>query len=125
MLQNIVRGLVGVTALFGVFMAVRFWWEPVAPGAQLGIGALNELGYSTLRADFASFFFTGAAFALAAAIKNDRRLVLVPLAMFGLALTARLATGLSHGFTEVVPPIAVEAVFTAIMFAGWRVLAKG
>ncbi len=124
MVQNIVRGLVALVGLFGVAVAVRFWVDPVGPGAQLGVAALNELGYSSLRADFASFFGTGGLFALAAAIRNDRRWALVPLAMFGLAFGARLATAATHGFGEVVQPIAVEAAFTALMFVAWRVLGR-
>lgn len=125
MLQTILRGLVGLLALFGLLMAIRFWIDPVGPGAQLGVQAINDLGFSTLRADFAAFFAVGALFALAAAWKNDGDLVLPPLGMFALALIARLATGLTHGFSEaVIPPIAIEAVFSALLFAAWRVLPK-
>lgn len=126
MTQTIVRVLVGLSAVFGLFMAVRFWIEPTGPAAQLGVQAINELGYSTLRADFGAFFAVGALFALAAAFRNDRRLVLVPLAMFGFALTARLVTAIGHGLPQdVIPPVVVEAVFSALMFAGWRVLGRG
>ena len=67
----------------------------------------------------------GGLFALTAAIRNDRRWALVPLAMFGFALTARLATAAGHGFGEVIQPIAVEAAFTALMAVAARVLGRG
>ena len=125
MIQNVVRGLVAVVGVFGLFVAVRFWMDPVGPGAQLGLAALNELGYSSLRADLGSFFGVGGLFALTAAIRNDRRWALVPLAMFGFALSARLASAAGHGFGEVIQPIAVEAAFTALMALAARVLGRG
>ena len=67
MIPNVVRGLVAVVGVFGLFVAVRFWMDPVGPGAQLGLAALNELGYSSLRADLGSFFGVGGLFALTAA----------------------------------------------------------
>jgi len=123
--QNSLRVLIGLSGLFWLFMAVQFWLGPVAPAAQLGVQAINDLGFSTIRADFASFFAVGGIFAVAAALKNDGRLALVPLGLFGLALLGRLGTAAGQGLpSEVIPPIAVEAIASALYLAGWRFLGR-
>lgn len=125
MARIIIRVLVGVSGALAALVAARLWLDPAAPAAQLGIQALGPLGTATLRADVGGFFGAAGLFALAAALRNEARLALVPLTMIGLALTGRLITLVSLGYTpDMLMPIAVEAALVALYAAAWRVLPR-
>ncbi len=125
MLQIALRSLVGLSGLAALAMAVRFWIDPAGPAAQLGVGPLGDLGVSTLRADMGAFFGVAGGFAVAAALRNDARLILPPLFILGAALLGRLFTATQLGFGGgVVEPIVVEAVLTGLYAAAWFVLGR-
>lgn len=125
MIQIALRVLIGLSGLAALFMAVRFWIDPTAPAAQLGVSPLGDLGISTLRADLGAFFGVAGGFALAAALRNEARLVLTPLFILGAALLGRLFTATQLGLgSEVIEPIVVEAVLTALYTAGWFKLGR-
>lgn len=121
----VVRSLVGLSGLLAMIVALRFWMDPALPAAQLGIGPLGPLGLSTLRADLGGFFGGAGLFALAAAIRNDARFALVPLALIGLALTGRILTLIVDGATaDMTMPIVIESVLVVLYAAAWRVLPR-
>jgi hypothetical protein len=129
MARTIVRGLIGLVGLLAILLAARFWMDPAKIGAQLGLQGLQGLqglgvlGSATLRADVGGFFGVAGALSLAAAIRNDARLLTAPLLLVSLALSARLLTVLLQGApAPSVPPMAVEAALVLILALGRRLL---
>jgi hypothetical protein len=124
--QLIVRILVGVVGALAVLLALRIWIDPAAVGETLGLVGMGGLGRATLRADLGGFFGAAGIMALAGAIRNDRRLLTVPLVMIGLALTGRVITRFADGLTPAqVPPMLIEAVLVVILAGGRRILGVG
>ncbi|CAN5701898.1 hypothetical protein BH11PSE1_BH11PSE1_29380 [soil metagenome] len=120
LLPRLLIGALGVLALFG---ALRLWIDPTIPAATLGLSPIGGLGLATMRADVGGFFGGMGAFALAAAIRNDRRLATVPLVLVSLALTGRLITAGMVGLApEMIVPIVVEAALAALFAFGRRTL---
>ena len=120
LLPRVLIGAIGVLALIG---ALRIWADPAIPAATLGLSPIGGLGLATLRADVGGFFGGMGAFALAAAIRNDRRLATVPLALVSLALTGRLITAGMEGLApNMVMPMAVEATLAVLLAIGRRTL---
>ncbi|HEX5378717.1 MAG TPA: hypothetical protein VFW47_09080 [Phenylobacterium sp.] len=123
MARPIIRILLGAVGVLAVLLALRIWVNPVAAGAALGVEGRGGLGLATLRADVAGFFGAAGALALAAAVRDDRRLVTAPLVMIGLALTGRLITVALGGLEPAqVPPIVVEAVLVVVLATGRKFL---
>ncbi|MFZ3006507.1 MAG: hypothetical protein WA047_10040 [Phenylobacterium sp.] len=122
LLPRLLVGALGVLALIG---ALRIWIDPAVPAATLGLSPIGGLGLATLRADVGGFFGGMGGFALAAAIRNDRRLVTVPLVLVSLALTGRLITAAIEGLApEMVLPIVVEAGLALALALGRRALGR-
>ncbi|CAN5615310.1 hypothetical protein BH10PSE5_BH10PSE5_01840 [soil metagenome] len=120
LLPRLLVGAIGVLALIG---ALRIWTDPAIPAATLGLSPIGGLGLATLRADVGGFFGGMGAFALAAAIRNDRRLVTVPLVLVSLALVGRLITAGVEGLApNMVMPMAVEATLAVLLAIGRRTL---
>lgn len=124
--QLTVRILVGVVGALAVLLALRIWIAPAAVGETLGLVGMGGLGRATLRADVGGFFGVAGIMALAAAVRNDRRLLTAPLVMIALALTGRVITRFTDGLTPAqVPPMIVEAVLVVILAGGRRILGLG
>ena len=92
MMQLIVRIVVGVVGLLSILLAARFFQNPAAPAALLGVAPVGELGTATLRGDFGSFFGVCGILALAAAIRNSAALMTAPLLAIAIALTGRIVS---------------------------------
>jgi hypothetical protein len=123
MLRLLPRLLVGAIGVLGVIGLLRIWTDPAIPAATLGLSPLGGLGLATLRADVGGFFGGMGVFALAAAIRNDRRLATVPLVLVSLALAGRLITAGTDGLPpDMVMPMAVEAVLAVLLAIGRRTL---
>lgn len=123
MLRLLPRLLMGALGLFALIGALRIWTDPTIPAATLGLSPIGGLGLASLRADVGGFFGGMGAFALAAAIRDDRRLVTVPLVLVSLALTGRLITAGMEGLApNMVMPIVVEATLAALFALGRRTL---
>ena len=125
MLKTLLRLLVGVVGVLALLLALRIWTNPAMAAAQLGVSALGPLGIATLRADFAGFFAAAGAFSLAAAIRDDRRLLTAPLVLVALALAGRGVTVLHDGLAQpMIMPMAVEAALVALFARGRMVLGQ-
>ena len=125
MIKTPLRLIVGLIGGLALLLALRIWTNPTAAAAQLGVCALGPLGVATLRADFAGFFAAAGSFALAAAIRDDRRLLSAPLAMVALALTGRCVTVVHDGLAPpMIMPMAVEAVLAVLFVLGRRGLGQ-
>jgi hypothetical protein len=101
--------------------------DPAAPAAAgLGLAGIGELGRASLRADVGGFFGGAGLMALIAAVRNDRRIVIAPAILIGLALAGRVFTLATEGAgPHVIQPMAIEAVLLILLLAGQRTFGKG
>jgi hypothetical protein len=122
-MQLIVRIVVGVAGLLSILLAARFFINPAASAAPLGLAPVGELGTATLRADLGGFFGVCGIFALAAAIRNSAALVTAPLLAIAIALSGRgVSYVLDGGGSAVVQPMLVELTLLAVFGLGWVML---
>jgi hypothetical protein len=125
MMQRIVRIGVGVAGLLSILLAARFFINPAAPAALLGITPVGDLGTATLRADLGGFFGVCGILALAAAIRNSAALVTVPLLAIAIALSGRIVSyALDGGGSAVVQPMLVELALLVVFGLGWATLSR-
>jgi hypothetical protein len=122
----VIRALVGIAGVLALVVALAFWFNPAAPAARLGIAAQEALGFATLRADMGGFFAGAGALSLAAAIRNNARLLTAPLILIALALTGRALTVVLSGYApSMLQPMLIEAALLALLVAGRRTFAQG
>jgi len=125
MLKNIVRAIIALQGAIALLIASQAFIQPHKLAEQLGYSLTGDLGVSSFRADIGGFFAMAGLFMLLAAWRADRQLVLPPLVLAGLALSARLATLAETGFVpEVIQPISVEAVTVVMLLIGYALFRK-
>ena len=125
-MRTLFRLLIGIAGVLALLIAARIWMAPAEAAAKLGLVGQGALGLATIRADLAGFFGGAGVFALAAAIRDDRRLLLPPLVLIGLALAGRVFSLAVGGWSEAaLPPALIEVVLVAILAVGRQVLGKG
>ena len=126
MIRTLLRLIIGFVGLLALLLAARIWAGPALAAVQFGLGALAPLGLASLRADFAGFFAVAGGFALAAAIRDERRLLTAPLAMVGLALAGRCFTVLHDGLAPpMLAPMLIEAGLAVVFALGRTRLGQG
>jgi len=120
--RTIIRVSVGVAGLLGLLAAARLLLQPEAAALKLGLTPIGAVGLASLRADLAGFFAVTGGLSLAAALHNDRRLVLAPLLLIGAALAGRCLNLAVQGFSaELIPPIVIEAVLVGLLAFARRI----
>ena len=123
--RNVVRGLVGLTAVFNILLGIAFLVDPAQMGLAFFITAFGTQGLATMRADFTAFFLTGGIFALVAAWRAWRTPLLVPLCLLSIAITGRAISLFADGAPgKAFPPMVIEAVMIAVIALGWRSFAR-
>ena len=123
MIRSTLRVLIGLVGLLALLVPIRLWIAPAKVGAILGLASNGLAGTATLRADVAAFFAGVGLFSLLAALRRDRRIVVVPLVLVGLALAGRLLSAALLGL----PPqqyasVAVEVALVVLFLAARRAL---
>ena len=123
MIRSTLRVLIGLVGLLALLVSIRLWIAPAKVGAILGLASNGLAGTATLRADVAAFFAGVGLFSLLAALRRDRRIVVVPLVLVGLALAGRLLSAALLGL----PPqqyasVAVEVALVVLFLAARRAL---
>ena len=119
-MRNVVRGLVGLTAVFNILLGIAFLLDPAQMGLSFFLTSFGTQGLATMRADFTAFFVTGGAFALVAAWRAWRSPLLVPLSLLSIAITGRAISLIADGAPgKAFPPMLAEAVMIAILALGW------
>lgn len=122
-MRLIVTGLVFLTGLFDLFMAVGFLTDPQNSGAMLAVSANGVAGLSTIRADFTSFFGVAAFCMMWGAWRRNADLLLVPALLFGVSFVGRAIDLAVNGTYDVWQfPMVIEAFHVALMLAAWRML---
>ncbi len=119
----IIRLLVGVAGLLAVVIAIGFWINPDMLAVQFGVAPQGPLGFSTLRADFGALFAGTGVLAIAAAVRNNARLLTAPLLLIGVGFAGRVLTIALSGYdASMLQPMAVEVVLITLFAAGRRML---
>lgn len=122
-MRLILTALIFLAGLLDLFLAIGFLTDPATNGAQLGVLPDGTAGLSTMRADFTAFFLVAAGCMMWGAWRRNGDLLLVPAALFGIAITGRAINLAIHGgYPGFVLPMAVEAFHVALLIAAWRVL---
>lgn len=117
------RILVGVLGAMSLLIGAAFWADPAKPAANLGILAQDTLGLASLRADNGGLFAGIGILALAAAIRDNGRLLTAPTLFIALALSGRFLTVALSGYApNMGQPIVVEVVTLMILALGRRTL---
>jgi GGDEF domain-containing protein len=121
LLYRILTALVGT---LGILLAIRMWIDPSQLGAQLGLVVENAKGLATIRADIAGFFGVAGLLTLAAALRQNQKLLLAPALLIAMALLGRVFSLISGDLsTEAIAPMAIELGLLVLFYlAGnhWR-----
>jgi hypothetical protein len=122
-MRLILTALIFVEGLFFLLLGLNFLLMPASAAVGFGISPNGAAGLAVLRADFPALFFVGGAAMIWGAWKRNGELLLVPAAIFGIALFGRLvsvfADGTYPGFWF---PMLVEAFAVLLAVIGSRVL---
>jgi len=117
------RVLIALVGLFNLAIGLAFLIDPARLGTAFFLAPNGIQGLATMRADFTAFFVTGGVFALLGAVRGRAELLAVPLALLGIALSARFVSLAVDGISpSAFQPMAAEAVMIAILVAGQRTL---
>ncbi|WP_095011387.1 DUF4345 family protein [Tsuneonella mangrovi] len=122
-MRLIVTALLFAVGLLFILLGLNFLVFPVNAGGGFGLNANGAQGLAVLRADFPAMFFVGGATMLWGAWKRNGELLLVPAAIFGLALLGRFVSlALDGTYPAFWLPMAVEATAAALALIGSKVL---
>lgn len=126
MINWVMRGAVLLWALFFAIIGVRGLFDPASYADTFGI-VVDGAATNTIRADMSAFFLVAAgAAAIGAALPRWSRALLVPAALYGIALLGRLI-GATMGDAVnfgVVQAMIIEALSAGLMVGSWWVLSR-
>jgi hypothetical protein len=126
MVNWVLRGVILLWAAFFALLALRGIMNPMVFQETFGI-SIDGVAANTVRADLGSFFLVAAGgAALGILVPGWTRALLVPAALYGVALIARLigfASGdpLSGAISQA---MIIEAMTVALMVGGWWILSR-
>lgn len=126
MVNWVLRGVIILWAAFFALLALRGIIDPMVFQNTFGI-PIDGVAANTVRADLGSFFLVAAGgAALGALIPGWTRALLVPAALYGVAVVARvigLASGdpLSGGISQA---MIIEVLTVALMVGSWWILSR-
>lgn len=122
-MRLIVTALLFVLGLLFLYLGAGFILDPSVTGSDFGLSARGAQGLSTIRGDMTAIFWVTGICMIWGAWKRNGDLLLVPAAIFGIALFGRIvsifADGTYPGFWS---PMLVEAVAVILSLVGSRVL---
>ncbi len=122
-MRLILTALLFVGGLFFAITGVGFLLTPQSTGASLGLAASGAQGWSTIRADMTAFFIVGGLCMVWGAWRRAGDVLLVPAALFGIALLGRLVSLFADGtYDGALVPMATEALVVVVSIMGNRLL---
>ncbi len=122
-MRFVLTALVFLFGLFDLFMGLNFLLNPAQTATGFGLAATGTQGLSTLRADFTAFFGVVAVCMMIGAWRRNADLLLVPMAVMGIAVTVRaLSLALDGTYPGWQVPMVVEFLHVALLITAWRVL---
>lgn len=123
MLRLVLIGLIFLLGLFDLFVGLGFLFDPEGWGALFGLTATGAQGLSTLRGDFTAFFCVTAFCMMWGAWRRNGDLLLVPAALMGTVLLARIfSLALDGTYPGFALPMGIEALHVLLLIAAWRVV---
>lgn len=115
-MEQVVRILVGLIALFMLVQGLGFWFRIDLMNGLFALSTLNDLGYASIRADFGGFFLGVALFSGYAAWHRDGHFALSAAILFIIAFVGRaISLGFEGPVTGGVPPMIFESVSAAVL----------
>ncbi|ANY21429.1 hypothetical protein A6F68_02949 [Tsuneonella dongtanensis] len=122
-MRLILTALIFAQGLMFLVLGLNFLLMPASAATGFGLSPDGAAGLAVLRADFPALFFVGGGAMIWGAWKRNGDLLLVPAAIFGIALFGRLisifADGTAPGFWF---PMLVEAAAVILSLIASRVL---
>jgi hypothetical protein len=122
-MRLILTALIFAQGLMFLVLGLNFLILPASAATGFALSPEGPAGLAVLRADFPALFFVGGGAMIWGAWKRNGDLLLVPAAIFGVALFGRLisvfADGTAPGFWF---PMLVEAAAVVLTLIGSRVL---
>lgn len=124
-MQAMARLSAGLVALFGLALGLMFYVATEQAAAAFFVDPIGVAGLATLRADMSAFFLVGAGFAAYAAATARGRGLLVPGALYAVAISGRAVNLLvAGGYEGAAAPMIVEAALILLCWFGWRTLPR-
>ena len=122
-MRLILTALILVEGLFFVVMGLGFLFMPASTVTSFHLLPDGAGGLAVLRADFPALFFVGGGAMIWGAWKRNGDLLLVPAAIFGVALLGRCVSLMMDGpYEGFLPPMLVEAAAVVLSLVASRVL---
>lgn len=122
-MRLILTALIFVGGLFFLITGIGFLIDPATNAEGFGIKALSSTGLAAIRADMTAFFVVAAVCMIGGAWYRNGTILLVPAALFGIALLGRTISIFADGTTEGFwLPMAVEATCVIVLLIASRVL---
>ena len=122
-MQILARVGAGFVALFGLALGLMFFVATEQAAAAFFVDPLGAAGLSTLRADMSAFFLVGAGFAAHAAATGRGVGLIVPGALYAVAISGRALNLVAAGtYDGAATPMIVEAALILLCWFGYRTL---
>ena len=122
-MRLILTALIFAMGLFFLVMGLNFLAMPQSAGAGFGLQPDGPAGLAVLRADVPALFFVGGLAMIWGAWKRNGDLLLVPAAIFGVALFGRCVSVFADGTAPAFwMPMLVEATAVLLTLIASRVL---
>jgi hypothetical protein len=119
-LARVAATLVG---LFGLALGLWFFVKTPEAAAAFFVQPLGAAGQATLRADMSAFFLISAAWAFYSAWTGRGAALLVPGALYAVAITGRAVNLIVNGpFAGAALPMIVEAMLIVLCVLGYKAL---
>lgn len=119
-LARIAATLVG---LFGIAFGLWFYTDTAAAAAAFFVQPVGNAGLATLRADMSAFFLVSGLWAFHAAWKGQGVALLVPAALYGIAISGRAVNlAVAGSYEGAAIPMIVEAALVMLCLFGYRTL---
>ncbi|MBY0519142.1 MAG: hypothetical protein K2P79_01815 [Sphingomonas sp.] len=115
----VARGFLMLAGAMALVLFCVVWFDLPRFTRLLGPEAPTPLAAATLRADTGGFFAAWAGGALLAALRDDRGIALLPMALLGVAFAGRALTYAMTGDAAIIQPMTIEAVL-CLAIAGAR-----
>jgi hypothetical protein len=122
-MRLVLTALIFAGGLAYLVIGIGFLALPHSLVGGFGLDPQGPAGLSTTRADFTAFFVVAGLAMLYGGWKRSGEVLLVPAALFGIALIGRIVGAFADGTYEgFAMPMAIEAATTLVCLAGWRML---
>lgn len=124
-MRNAVRVLVALVGGFGIVMAAAFFLDPAGMGERFFLRPVDIQGLATMRADLTAFFALAGGAALLGAWREHGDVLLIPAALYGIAIVGRaVSIAVDGALPTAYPPMAVEAALVGICLLGRRTFTR-